>query len=186
MHNLADLLRTQVGRLPEARRLAEEALVSTKSLDPRANEVWKTYTLLTEICEQEAEQTTDPAKGERLRAETREFRRLAREAKRNFAGKRNELRKDAELIFTAVASSTGYPEAREVLSEHQQAMRSGGSGWCALAEVLDRVLAGERDEDALTTDLGADQAMILEAILRGLEDPSSLQDLIPAEGKEAE
>ena len=43
LSNLANLLRTQPGRLDEARELAEESLAIKKTLDPGAAEIWKTY-----------------------------------------------------------------------------------------------------------------------------------------------
>ena len=45
LSNLADLLRTQPGRLDGAREPAEEALAIDKTLDPDAAEIWKTYGL---------------------------------------------------------------------------------------------------------------------------------------------
>jgi hypothetical protein len=47
-----------------------------------------------------------------------------------------------------------------------------------------RVLAGERDVDALCADLDRRDSMIVEAILQGLADPSALADLLPREQKE--
>lgn len=46
-----------------------------------------------------------------------------------------------------------------------------------LAAVLDRILAGERDADALCESLHLDLAMIVEAILHGLADPATLDAL---------
>ena len=52
-------------------------------------------------------------------------------------------------------------------------------GWTNLAAIR-RILAGERDADALCESLDPEDSMIVEAILAGIEDPSSLQDLLPA------
>lgn len=82
LSNLSDLLRTQPQRLTEARELAEEALAIDLTLDPGAAEIWKTYDLLAEIADQQSRGT-----------EAAEYRRLARDAKRNFAGTRHQLRR---------------------------------------------------------------------------------------------
>ncbi len=54
LNNLADLLRSQPGRLAEARELAEEALGISKTLDPGAAQIWTTYNILAEIKDREA------------------------------------------------------------------------------------------------------------------------------------
>ncbi len=185
LSNLAQLLERLPGRLSEARRLAEEALAVTENLDPGAAEIWKTRYLLAQISEQEAELASDPTRQSELRAQARNHRLFARETKRNFAGTRSGLQQRAKLIFVAVAACTGEPHARDVLAQHQAEMRRGGATWSALADALDQVLAGEREEEALLSDLKLDQAMILEAILRGLEDPSTLSDLLPAQEAQA-
>ena len=74
LNNLADLLQSQPGRLDEARRLAEEAL------DPGAAEIWKTYELLAQIADRQSRPD-----------EAAEYRRLARDAKRGFAGTAHEM-----------------------------------------------------------------------------------------------
>ena len=63
-------------------------------------------------------------------------------------------------------------------------MRQGHPDWAKLAAVLDRILAGERDADALCENLDPDPAMIVEAILHGLADPATLDDLFPEQGRE--
>ena len=79
-NNLAILLQNQPGRLAEARQLAEEGLAIDKTLDPGAAEIWKTYNLLAQIADKESQ----PDKAT-------EYRHLAREAKRNFAGTAHEM-----------------------------------------------------------------------------------------------
>jgi tetratricopeptide (TPR) repeat protein len=185
LNNLANLLQTQPGRLAEARQLAEEALAIKQTLDPGAAEIWTTYNILAEIADEEAAACADASRRLQLQAEAREHRRRARDAKRNFAGTRQELRQFAPLILAAVAACAGQPEAREAVTRHQQAMSQAGPAWQALARVLDRVLAGERDETALCEGLGSRQALIIETILQGLADPSTLADLLPTESPEA-
>lgn len=58
-------------------------------------------------------------------------------------------------------------------------------GWTKLVAALRRILAGERDADALCEALDLEDSMIIETILAGLSDPSSLSDLLPTESSEA-
>lgn len=170
LNNLADLLSSQPGRLIEARELANKSLEIKKTLDPGASEIWTTYQILADIADQEGQPT-----------KAHEYRRLAREAKRNFAGTRHELRGRAPLIFAVLGACAGQKEANQDVLRQQVAMREAGEGWSRAADALDRILAGERNADALCEDLTLEGAMIVEAILAGLEDPSTLQDLRPAE-----
>jgi len=179
LNNLASLLRTQPGRLAEARQLAEKALDIKKTLDPAAAEIWMTYGLLGEIAEKEAEDATEAARRAQLQAEAREHRRLAREAKRNFAGTRHELKQHLPLILGAIMG-VQEPERREELEKALPGLEKGG--WTSLVAAIRRILAGDRDADALCTDLDLEDSMIVETILRGLADPSTLADLLPEEG----
>ena len=54
-------------------------------------------------------------------------------------------------------------------------------GWTKLVAALRRILAGERDADALCEALDLEDSMIIETILTGLSDPSTLSDLLPTE-----
>ena len=51
-------------------------------------------------------------------------------------------------------------------------------GWTRLVAAIRRILAGERDPDALCAELDPEDSMIVEAILQGLTDPATIQDLI--------
>ncbi len=103
LNNLADLLRAQPGRLAEARQLAEQALAIKQTLDPGAAQIWTTYNILAQIAEQEAQAATGARQKADLQTQAGEYRRLAREAKRNFAGTRHELLQLAPVILGAVA-----------------------------------------------------------------------------------
>lgn len=189
LSNLANLLLHLPGRLAEARQLAEESLGIKQTLDPGAAEIWKIYTILAGIAEREAEGTSDDHRKAELQAEAREYRRLARDAKRNFAGTRHELRRRAPLIVATVGACAGQAEARALVAEHQAAMRKGGASWANLADVLDHVLAGERDSEVLCEGLHFEDSMIIETILQALSDPSTLADLLPDQdehGQQAE
>jgi tetratricopeptide (TPR) repeat protein len=161
--NLANLLRSQPKRLAEARRLAEEALALKRTLDPGAAETWQTYNILADIAAQQGE-----------RAPAREYRRLAREVKRNFAGTRQELRKHAPLILSAVAA-VSQPRLRAQFETALPQLEQ--RGWTNLVAAIRRILAGERDVDDLCEPLDLEDSMIVDAILRGLDDPSTLQEL---------
>ena len=64
-------------------------------------------------------------------------------------------------------------------------MSQAGPELQALSRVLDRLLAGERDETALCEGLDFQHALLIETILQGLADPATLADLRPTEPPEA-
>lgn len=167
--NLAILVRNQPHRLSEARDLAEEALSIKQTLDPNATEIWSTYNTLAEITDEQSSPE-----------DAVEYRRQAREAKRKFPGTRHELQRHAELITATVAACSDDEQAAELVATHQEKMRQCGPDGTRSADALDRLLSGDRDADALCDGLSPieDEAMIIEAILAGLLDPSSLSDLL--------
>ena len=167
LNNLANLLRSQPQRLDEARQLAEEALAIKKTLDPGASEIWKTYFLLSGIADQQGQP-----------AQAREYRRLAREAKRKFAGTRHELRRHAQFILATVMAAQDADRRDALIAHGLPALEKGG--WTNLVGAIRRILAGERDADALCESLDLEDSMIVEAILAGIEDPASFQDLMSA------
>ncbi len=167
--NLATFLQTLPGRLVEARRLAEEALAIKETLDPGAAEIWKTYGLLAEIADQK--QRPEAAA---------DYRRLAREAKRRFAGTAHELQRFASLIAAVVQAVGGQAEARaaveELIGQYQQA---GGEN-AAFVDALQRILAGERDPEALCARLSWRLGPVVEFTLQALADPATLDALLDA------
>ena len=52
-------------------------------------------------------------------------------------------------------------------------------GWTQLVAAIRKVLSGERDADVLCEPLDSEDSMIIETLLRALEDPSSLAALLP-------
>jgi tetratricopeptide (TPR) repeat protein len=178
LNNLGDLLRSQPGRLAEARQLAEEALAMEKGLDPGAAEIWKTCNILAKMADQEAAAAEDHRKAE-LQQQAAQYRRAAREAKRHFAGTRHELKRHLRLIVATLAACQGDQQARQVVVQIQAAMRKAGREWAKTADTLDRILSGERDVEALCEGLGPDSSMLIETILEALADPSALADLLP-------
>lgn len=158
LSNLAGLLQSQPGRLDEARQLAEEALAIKQTLDPGAAEIWTTYTILAKIADQQGRA-----------AAAQDYRRQARAARAAFDGTQHELKKHQDLIVAVIAAVQGHAEARDVVAQHQAAMRQGGASWSQVADAIDRLLAGERDEDALCGSLHYNGAVIILAILAGLQ-----------------
>ena len=163
LNNLADLLQRQPGRLAEARQLAEESLAIKQTLDPGAAQIWTTYAILAQIADQQSRP-----------AEAAEYRRLARETKRRFAGTAHELKRHLPLILgtvQAVATPDLVGPFDAVLSEREK------HGWTTLVAAIRRLLAGERDPDTLCGPLDGEDSMIVDAILQALADPSTLDAL---------
>ena len=171
--NLAGLLLYHFPqRLDDARQLALEALAIQQTLDPAAAEVWLTYNNLAGIAEQQGES-----------AQATDYRRQAREARMGFMGTRHELRRDGWLIEAAV-ETIAHPEHRVELEETLTQMEQ--QGWTNLVAAIRRMLDGERNEEVLCEPLNLGDAIIVMAILQGLEDPASLRDLLPDQAVESE
>lgn len=185
LNNLAELLRTQPGRLIEARAAAEKALEDKKTLDPGAAEVWATYNILAGIAESEAAETNNAVRKAALLAEARDHRRLARTARYAFPGTRTQLHRFVPLVPIAASACTGSADAIAALAQQQAAMRQATPEWAAFADVLDRLLAGERDADALCGGLDSDPAVLTEYILAGIADPETLNDFLPQDAPPA-
>ncbi len=163
LSNLAGLLLAQPDRLAEARRLAEEALAIMQTLDPGAAQIWKTYNILAQIAERQSRPDAAAA-----------YRRQARDAKRRFAGTAHELKRHLPLIratVAAVADPAQAPALDQALTQRAQ------HGWTRLVAAIRRLLAGERDADALCAELDPEDAMIVETILQALDDPAHLHRL---------
>jgi len=161
LSNLAYLLQNQPDRLTEARQLAEQALGIKQTLDPATAEIWMTYELLAQIADKQGD--TKSAK---------DYRRLARSAKANFAGTRYELKRVHSQLILAVVRG----EKVEV------ALTRYGEGWDNLKTAIQQIVAGERDKERLCEPLTFDDAPIVYAILDGLAEPGSLKWLEEGEG----
>ena len=87
-------------------------------------------------------------------------------------------------LIVGTVLATQQPEVRtqleELLSDREQ------GGWTDLVAAIRSILAGERNADVLCESLDFEDSMIVEAILQGLDDPSSLQDLLPDEEQDEE
>jgi tetratricopeptide (TPR) repeat protein len=167
LSNLADLLRTQPGRLDEARQLAEEALAIKKTQDLGAAAIWTTYNILAKIATQQSKPDL-----------AAQYRQLARTAKRNFAGTSHEMKKHLPIILgtvQAVLDPGNAEEFRIVLSQMEQ------GGWTNLVAAVRKILAGERNEQVLVAPLDLEDSMIIDTILRAIADPTTLSALMPTE-----
>jgi tetratricopeptide (TPR) repeat protein len=165
LYGIANLLQDQSDRLPEAQQLAEAALAIAQTLDPAATEIWKPYNILAEIAEKQGQATA-----------AAEYRRLSRQAKANFAGTQHELQQHAQLIVMTVIAleNAEVRQQLEALLENRYPQ-----GWDNLIAAIQRILNGERDEEALLEPLDDEDAMIVSAILQGIRDPDSLRPFLP-------
>ncbi|BAY28322.1 TPR domain protein [Nostoc carneum NIES-2107] len=168
VNNLAELLQKQLNRLSEAQQLAEEALAILQTLDSAVTEIWKTYGLLADITDKQGKTTQAQA-----------YRRLSRQAKAAFAGTRYELRKYGRLI-AAVIAAVNDAKVRQQLELVLEKMVK--RGWGNLVAAIRLVLNGERDEDVLCESLDLDTSMIINAILRGIANPDTLNELLDEQG----
>ena len=85
LSGLADLLRTEPGRLVEARQLTEAALSVGLSFDPTATENWKNYGILADIVDNEAREAVDGERRTALELQAHDYRELQRHAPVLFA-----------------------------------------------------------------------------------------------------
>ena len=163
LNNLAMLLQNQPDRLPEARQLAEEALAISKTLDPAAAGIWKTYELLAEIADKQGDTT-----------QAKEYRRLSRQEYVQFAGMQYQLQKYGQLIaMVVIAVDDG-----ELRQELEDFMEQFSEDWANLVTAIRAILKGERDEEVLCEPLDYDDAAIISAILEGIADPETLKPLL--------
>jgi tetratricopeptide (TPR) repeat protein len=151
LSNLAALLQQFPNRLNEAQKLAEESLAISKNINPKAAEIWKIYNILAEISDKQG----DPDKA-------KEYHRLSRTARANFAGTEYELRRHAPLIG-AVVMAFHNTELRPLLEPLLEALIS--RGWQDLIAAIRQILNGERDEDILCKGLNDINSQIVLAIL---------------------
>ncbi len=88
------------------------------------------------------------------------------------APEKNEqiLQTHASLIL-AVVQTIHNPELKQHLDQVLQ--QSAENGWQALVNVINKILAGNRDQ-ALINGLDEEDAIIVDSILRGLQDPETL------------
>jgi hypothetical protein len=91
---------------------------------------------------------------------------------------RHMLRQQWPIIASAVPA-VADPSVRLKVEEALAGMIE--RGWTDLVGALRRILDGERDEDMLCASLDAADSAIVGAVLRGIEDPTTLKDIAPAD-----
>ena len=156
LSNLADLYLSQ-GRLDEAGRYARRAVEIKETLD-LSSEPWKTYNILARIAE--AQGRPDEAAG---------WRRKERESKDAYAGTQYELapilKQFQQVIAAVVAGCQGSEQARAQVAALFDTFRQGN--W-QIVDAIQRIWAGERDEEALTDKIDYNSRAIVRAILARL------------------
>ena len=166
--NLANLLQSFSTRLVEAGQLAEEALAIGKTLDPSVVKIWEIYTSLAEIADKQAKPDQATL-----------YRSLAREAKRNYAGIFDEIKVFASLISTVVGAVAGNKKAITNLVPVINQFKQAGGEIAELAELVERILSGERVAENLCKGAGPTASMIIETILQAIKDRATLESLLP-------
>jgi len=159
-NNLAALLQNDPASLAEARQLAEQSLAIRKTLDPGAAEIWKTYGILAQIAEKQGQND-----------QSREYRRLSREAQENFMGTQHQVGRILEqfkpIIEMVVAACEGNEEARQALKGFLEMGRQQVPNFVA---ALEAILNGERNEEKLIEmAVGYNSGAVIRAILARLQ-----------------
>ncbi len=152
--NLAELLHEQLGRLEEARQLAEAGLAIDKAHNPNDVEIWKTYLILAKI----ADKQNDVKQAD-------VYRQLARKSKTNIAEYASALESHHKFI-EAVVTTMKQPKLRKQLNSMLEQRKL--KGWDRLVAAVRRFLDGEKDIDyiAQTEHLDAEDIMIVNDIAR--------------------
>jgi tetratricopeptide (TPR) repeat protein len=167
MSNFAALLADRPGRLADARAYAEQALAAKKALDQAATEIWTTYNILADIAGKQGDFEAG-----------RSYRREARASYATAPVGQEALRRHGALVKGVVAV-VGDPSRRPALDEILARMAQ--HGWMKLVGALRCILDGERDGDALCEPLDREDSVIVGAVLHGIADPRSLEDITAAE-----
>jgi tetratricopeptide (TPR) repeat protein len=179
LSNLANLLKNEVqaGRVPvtrlaEARGYGERALAMRETLDA-SSEIWQTLNILADIAEMEGRAD-----------EARNYRRRERETFAAFEGNRYHIdRRWGEFILDVVAGAKGDMRARERVEADLPDAEA--NGW-RIAGAVQRILAGERDWDALVEGLEGEEALMVLRALETIDQPgnapsSEMQNRTPEE-----
>ena len=82
-------------------------------------------------------------------------------------------------LFWQPAKPSRTPEKAAEFNSALSAMEE--HGWANLVGAIRRILAGERNRDALCDKLDLEDSMIVETILEALENPAILQEMLPAD-----
>lgn len=141
-------------RLLEARQMAEQSLVSKRSLDASVD-IWVTLSILADIAEQQQDEEV-----------TRCYRREERETYAAFPGNRSNLDKVFGELFpqlaTAVLLEALRPDIEPILVQLES------TGW-KVADRIRRIWAGERDWHALSEGIDRGSALFILRVLETLQ-----------------
>jgi len=155
-NNLAALYLSQ-GRLEEAARYAHRAVEIVEQHQIQT-EVWKMYQILAEIAERQGRA-----------AEARGWRQKEIESRDAYAGTKYQvgpiLQRFQPVIAAVVAGCKGDAQARAQVEALFDTFRKGN--W-QIVDAIQRVWAGERDEEALTENIDYNSRAIVHAILAQL------------------
>jgi tetratricopeptide (TPR) repeat protein len=153
--NLADLY-LNLNRLEEAETYVHKAREIKEGLGLSARP-WTTYGILAGIAEQRGQTE-----------EARRWRRKAQETYEAFAGTDYEMQQFEPVIGVVVAACQGNQEAQEMLETLLVQLSEQGGEQARLADILQRILDGERDEEKLLEKSGRKEASFVKRILGAL------------------
>ena len=163
LNNLANLLVNEVRvgraaktRLIDARNYAEQV----RSIDIQSDvsaESWTSFSILAEIAD--LQDNPQEAQG---------YRQQERESYAAFAGNRYHIQQQFVFLIAAIVAATGGEEQAQALVKADFPQLEG-QGWHIRAAV-ERIWGGERDWQALTTDLDGSEALLILLVLEALEE----------------
>jgi tetratricopeptide (TPR) repeat protein len=154
-NNLADLLLNQ-GRLDEAEQYAHRAREIMETLDLSVGP-WTTYAILARIAAQRGRPD-----------EARAWRRKEQETFAAFPGAAHQVRQFQPLVAAVVRAAQGDAGARQEAEAWLQQMEATDETNQRFAASARRILAGERDLDALTDGLQRIGGLLVRQVLAGL------------------
>jgi tetratricopeptide (TPR) repeat protein len=163
LNNLADLLKNQANRLEEARALAEQALSIRETLDATSATIWNTYHILAEIADKQQDSV-----------QASHYLQSSRDSYLRFAGMPTQMKQWAWLI-AEVLNAVFKQTVDEKLTTDLQNLQQGE--WTNLANAIQHLLNGERNEAVLLEPLNFTEAAIIHLILKGIANPDSLATL---------
>ncbi len=161
-NNLADLLLAQ-GRLDEAESLAQRAREIKETLDV-SSEPWTTYSILARIADKRA--VEDPAHSAGRAEDVRAWRRKEQASFAAFAGSAQQIAQWQPRIAAVVAAARGNVEAQQAVEQLCAQMEQ--TDWKNLAAAFRRILAGERDYEALAEGQNHIAALVVRNIINEL------------------
>ncbi len=152
--NLAELLQDQLGRLEEAKQLAEAGLAIDKAHNPADVEIWKTYLILAKIADKQHNVKQADI-----------YRNLAKKSKTGSLESTDNLEQHKKFI-EAVVTTVKQPKLRKQLDSMLEQRKL--KGWDKLVTAVQRFLDGEKDVEyiAQTEQLDTEDAMIVHNIAR--------------------